>query len=361
MQYSQIYPSNDPPSYHLFRGIPHYPPFVAPDSYRDSTRSWSDASRAYRYGFNGKEVDKEGLGGGSSTYDYGFRIYNPNIAKFLSVDPLLRNFEMLTPFQFSSNTPISAIDLDGLEARLSIYGSGVKRDIDGNIVEKHESQFKRESDKLVQQGTAEISIGVHKCEDLVTTLENYTKSDTSIGLLVISSHAGSTGIILDNGQYGKEVIGLTNYSNYTYLNIDQIANNPKIKYAPNALVIFTGCNAGRTVAQKDNKTPVLSVAREFTRISGTASIGAYGKTSPSGKNGCRKADFEYRLFYIDENGVLQQVSLGKELTPEVIAKAQGIVDEVEKKKEEKLKNENENNTDDEQNQNDNCVDSTDNG
>ena len=24
----------------------------------------------YRYGFNGKEVDSEGLGGGKSTYDY---------------------------------------------------------------------------------------------------------------------------------------------------------------------------------------------------------------------------------------------------------------------------------------------------
>jgi hypothetical protein len=27
------------------------------------------------------------MGGGGSTYDYGFRIYNPNIGKFLGVDP----------------------------------------------------------------------------------------------------------------------------------------------------------------------------------------------------------------------------------------------------------------------------------
>lgn len=48
-------------------------------------------------------------------YDYGFRIYNPRIAKFLSVDPLTKNYPMLTPYQFASNTPIQAIDLDGLE------------------------------------------------------------------------------------------------------------------------------------------------------------------------------------------------------------------------------------------------------
>ncbi len=48
-------------------------------------------SETYRYGFNGKEKDDEGMGGGGSTYDYGFRIYNPQIGKFLSVDPWEEN------------------------------------------------------------------------------------------------------------------------------------------------------------------------------------------------------------------------------------------------------------------------------
>lgn len=69
----------------------------------------------YRFGFNGKEKDKETYGEGNE-YDYGFRIYNPRIGKFLSVDPLTIKYPMLTPFQFASNTPIQAIDLDGLEA-----------------------------------------------------------------------------------------------------------------------------------------------------------------------------------------------------------------------------------------------------
>jgi len=34
----------------------------------------------------------------------------------LSVDPLTGSYPMLTPYQFASNTPIQAIDLDGLEA-----------------------------------------------------------------------------------------------------------------------------------------------------------------------------------------------------------------------------------------------------
>ncbi len=65
----------------------------------------------YRYGFNGKEKDKFG----DAVYDYGFRIYNPRIAKFLSVDPLTKSYPMLTPYQFASNSPIGGIDLDGKE------------------------------------------------------------------------------------------------------------------------------------------------------------------------------------------------------------------------------------------------------
>jgi RHS repeat-associated protein len=68
----------------------------------------------YRYGFNGKEKDNETYGEGN-IYDYGYRIYNPRIGKFLSVDPLTKNYPEFTPYQFSSNSPITFIDLYGLE------------------------------------------------------------------------------------------------------------------------------------------------------------------------------------------------------------------------------------------------------
>ena len=57
---------------------------------------------------------KETYGDGN-IYDYGFRIYNPRLGKFLSVDPLNKFYPMLTPYQFTSNRPIDGVDLDGLE------------------------------------------------------------------------------------------------------------------------------------------------------------------------------------------------------------------------------------------------------
>lgn len=80
-------------------------------------------SANYRYGFNGKENDKEW--GNQLIQDYGFRLYNPSIAKFLSIDPLTRMYPMLTPYQFASNCPIAGIDLDGLEFFLKTRGEGV--------------------------------------------------------------------------------------------------------------------------------------------------------------------------------------------------------------------------------------------
>ncbi|HET6244517.1 MAG TPA: RHS repeat-associated core domain-containing protein [Bacteroidia bacterium] len=68
----------------------------------------------YRYAFNGKEKDDEVKGSGNQ-YDYGFRIYDPRIGRFLSVDPLTKSFPWWSPYQFAGNTPIQAIDLDGLE------------------------------------------------------------------------------------------------------------------------------------------------------------------------------------------------------------------------------------------------------
>ena len=69
----------------------------------------------YRYGFNGKRSDPETYNSSGNEYDYGFRIFNPRLGRFLSVDPLTKKYPWYTPYQFAGNKPIWAVDLDGLE------------------------------------------------------------------------------------------------------------------------------------------------------------------------------------------------------------------------------------------------------
>ena len=73
-------------------------------------RTFNAGVEAYRFGFNGKENDAE-----SNTQDYGMRIYDGRLGRFLSVDPLRVQYPELTPYQFASNSPIMGIDLDGEE------------------------------------------------------------------------------------------------------------------------------------------------------------------------------------------------------------------------------------------------------
>lgn len=96
----------------------------------------SGGAGKYRYGFNGKEQDPEVSGTGNQ-YDYGFRIYNPRIGRFLSVDPLTKSYPWYTPYQFAGNKPIIAVDLDGLEEKVV-----VNEYYDGNLVKTQTLYYK---------------------------------------------------------------------------------------------------------------------------------------------------------------------------------------------------------------------------
>jgi RHS repeat-associated protein len=68
----------------------------------------------YRFGFNGKENDNEVKGEGNQQ-DYGMRVYDPRLGRFLSLDPLTNEYPSWSPYPFAMNRPIDGIDLDGME------------------------------------------------------------------------------------------------------------------------------------------------------------------------------------------------------------------------------------------------------
>lgn len=82
-------------------------------------RKYSIANTNYRYGFNGKEKSDE-INGNGTDYNYGARILDVRLGRFFSVDPLAANFPFLGSYQFSSNTPISATDIEGKESKVTM-------------------------------------------------------------------------------------------------------------------------------------------------------------------------------------------------------------------------------------------------
>ena len=68
-------------------------------------------SDRYRYAYNAKESLRS-FGG---RYDYGFRMYDGGIGRFLTVDPLASTYPFYSPYHYAGNSPILYVDLDGGE------------------------------------------------------------------------------------------------------------------------------------------------------------------------------------------------------------------------------------------------------
>lgn len=79
----------------------------------------------YRRGFNGLEKDVEVKGAGNS-YDFGARMYDPRVGRWLTIDPECKIYPSRSSYTFVLNNPIVFIDPDG--RKVEIY------DKDGNKV-----------------------------------------------------------------------------------------------------------------------------------------------------------------------------------------------------------------------------------
>ncbi|HTA82923.1 MAG TPA: RHS repeat-associated core domain-containing protein [Bacteroidia bacterium] len=302
-------------------------------------------SALYRYGFNGKEKDNETYGN-ANEYDYGKRLYDPRLGRFMSIDPLIKKYPMITPYLFASNSPIASIDLMGLESKFAVYGAGDDHGAAG---------FKNEANKDVKWGYSTEIHAAFTVDDLKKVFEDETSkgSKGQIDYVAIYSHSLiGHGVILNNGEFGAydeqhcQIIGQTTVptgSPYKDRSLSEITKDPKINFSPDALVIFAGCESGRGTVASNSKplstgaaTDIYSVAQDFTKQTGIASIGSVGETS--NQTGTRTADYGYHLFYLDENGKLQDYDLkSKTLDKATIKKAQDAVNAVQTFKEDRAK------------------------
>jgi len=147
-------------------------------------------SPEYRYGFQGQEKDDEVKGSGMQ-YDYGFRIYDPRLGKFLSEDPLFKSFPWYTPYQFAGNKPIQSIDLDGLEELDYRQGTLENGNVLISLTVDNDVHFNSNDGKLIFHNldTGTKNSGFKELNDF---FNNYTIRSGRVGLNV-SSIAASTG------------------------------------------------------------------------------------------------------------------------------------------------------------------------
>ena len=125
----------------------------------------------YRFGFNGKENDNEAKGTGNQV-DFGNRVFDPRISRWLSTDPLQAKYPNESPYIYTSNNPLFYKDPDGQDKIVSIIiqtdrGSyTVLRQVDKNYVGiRHEHYY---------SGGAKLQTLDH---EITYTLDFRTKTD----------------------------------------------------------------------------------------------------------------------------------------------------------------------------------------
>lgn len=74
-------------------------------------------TESYRYSFQGQEHDDEIKGEGNSL-NFEYRMHDPRLGRFFAVDPVATDYPWNSPYAFSENRLIDAIELEGLEIYL---------------------------------------------------------------------------------------------------------------------------------------------------------------------------------------------------------------------------------------------------
>lgn len=82
------------------------------------SRGFLGGFNQYRFSFNGKEKINE-ISGAGNNLDFGARIYDDRLGRWLSLDPLMIKYPYLSPFNFVANSPLMFIDPNGKEIKIS--------------------------------------------------------------------------------------------------------------------------------------------------------------------------------------------------------------------------------------------------
>jgi RHS repeat-associated protein len=229
----------------------------------------------YRFGYNNMPKDNE-IAGIGNTIDYKARQLDTRIGRFWSVDPLTKKFPELTPYQFASNTPIQAIDLDGKEA-FFIHGTASSPSawspVLTNLITKNftnnthqDATFSWEDrNQLTNNKSDRRWAAVFLVQHILDYRKNNNITDEEI-TLIGHSHGGNIAIQAADifHKFYNTKVNIVNFNTPAY-NGTFDAENPQYNYGINSLTHFwtrqdgvAGGFAGDDKYTKGNLTPMLN-------------------------------------------------------------------------------------------------------
>jgi RHS repeat-associated protein len=111
---------------------------------------------AYKYLYNGKEIQDEVLGNVNlDWYDYGARMYDPALGRFHTQDRFAEKYLDFSPYQYAANNPIMFIDVNGDSLWIQHQGERIFYE-DGKLYNEDMTAYSGKALKTKKDGTTKL-------------------------------------------------------------------------------------------------------------------------------------------------------------------------------------------------------------
>ncbi len=180
---------------------------------------------------------------GLNWYQFRFRNHDPQIGRFVQIDPLAPQYVHNSTYAYAENDVIRAIDLEGLEKYIVTFRAFIPQEkVRNPDPTRNDKHFAGDNRRGYQANSSSYrtsqSVNVDFDNDKMSLLQNYAASTTGLdknGQPLTSSFPGKAGTVRGN------VDAFENGANDAFIKFDTHAKNKLVALAPgiDGIIDFT--------------------------------------------------------------------------------------------------------------------------